>query len=132
MTDSLESILAMGLTPADRSDEWVRFSKHDRKAQLHNSVKQTDSELSDCDSLWRKTATIPLPNQVGCNVPIHIAKVSAVVTAGHTDGVQDKTLGPKFYLCKEETSTWAKTNIKFSSESGMGDTCSFQRYRYRY
>ena len=117
MEDSLESIMAMGLTPTDTSDEWVRFSKHPRKAQLHEKVKETDSDLSDCESLWRRTTDIPLPNQVGCIIPIHIASVSAVVTAGHADGVQDKTLGPKFYLCKEETSTWAKTHIKFCSES---------------
>ena len=117
MPDNLDKILAMGLTPTDPADEWVRFSKNDRKAQLHTSVKQSDTELADCDSLWRRTATIPAPNQVSWKVPIYIAKASAVVTAGDADGVTDKILPAKFYLCKEETSTWAKKYIKFSSET---------------
>ena len=117
MSDKLDKILAMGLTPKDAADEVVRFTNYDRKTALHVSVKQTDTGLSDGGTLFRKTETSPQLNQVGCKVPIWIAKVSAVVTAGEPDGVTDKIIPAMFYLCKEETSSWAKQYLKFSSET---------------
>ena len=117
MAASVDNILAMGLTPIDNTDEYVKFNKHKIKADLQNAVKQTDTELADYESFWRKDNTVPSTNQVSCRVPIWLAKVSAVVIAGHADGVQDKNLPARFYLCKEETSVWAKQYLRFSSET---------------
>ena len=117
MAASVDNILAIGLTPLDTSDEIVKFNHYNRRAQLQDAVKQTNTELADYDSLWRKNATAPLTNQVSCKVPIWLAKVSAVVIAGHTDGVQNQILPAKFYLCKDETSVWAKQYLRFSSET---------------
>ena len=108
MAANVDNIQAMGLTPLDTSDEVVKFNNYRRRTQLQEAVKLTDTELANYDSFWRKTNTTPGSNQVSCMIPIWIANISAVVTAGHTDGVSDKHLQAKFYLCKEETSVWAK------------------------
>ena len=117
MAANVDNIQAMGLTPLDTSDEIVKFNNYNRRAQLQDAVKQTNTELADYDSFWRKTATAPGSNQVSCRTPIWLANVSAVVTAGQADGVNDQPLQARFYLCKEETSVWAKQYLRFSSES---------------
>ena len=117
MAANVDNIQAMGLTPLDTSDKIVKFNNYRRRAQLQDAVKLTDTELANYDSFWRKTNTTPGSNQVSCMIPIWLANISAVVTAGHTDGVSDKHLQAKFYLCKEETSVWAKQYLRFSSET---------------
>ena len=117
MTANMDKLLGMGLTPTDLADEALRFSNWPRKTSLHTSVKNSHTHLASCTSLWRTNAATPALNQVCCRIPIHIAKVSAVVTAGATDGVADKNLPEKFYLCTEETATWTKQYIKYATES---------------
>ena len=116
MATNEDRLVAMGLTPINASDEVVKFNNYNRRAQLQDSVKTTNTELAEYDSFWRKTATSPVANQVSCMIPVWLAKLSAVVTAGDADGVSDLTLDARFYMCKEETAVWAKKYLRFSSE----------------
>ena len=117
MSDKSEMIQAMGLTPQDEADEVVRFGRYDRKTELHEAVKLTDTGLIDAGNLWRKTEATPQTNQVSCKIPVWIAKVSAVIAAGEADGVTDKVIPAMYYLCKEETSKWAKQHLKFYTKT---------------
>ena len=59
MSDKLDKILAMGLTPQDKADKVVRFSQYDRRTALHEAVKLTDTGLADAGDLFRKTNVLP-------------------------------------------------------------------------
>ena len=102
---SNSNLLAMGLTPQDASDEHIRFGNNAKRATLMESVKITEPSLAEYSSLWKKEATTS------------VAKASAVVIGGHADGVQDKPLAARYYLCKDETAAWAKKYLKFSIEN---------------
>ena len=114
---SNSNLLAMGLTPQDASDEHIRFGNNAKRATLMESVKITEPSLAEYSSLWKKEATTSVVNHAPCQVPIWLAKVSAVVIGGHADGVQDKPLAARYYLCKDETAAWAKKYLKFSIEN---------------
>ena len=114
---SNDNLLAMGLTPINASDEHIRYGELDRRTALTNSVKQTDTSRANYAAIWRKEATGSLVNQVACQIPIWLARISAVVIAGHADGVRDKTLAARYYMCKEETAAWAKKYLRFSTEA---------------
>ena len=109
----------MGLTTKDVADETPRFANWQRKKSIQNSIKASDTDLAAYGSLWRTTETSPANNQVCCTMTVHVAKVSAVVTAGDADGKSDKNIPEKLYLCKEETATWTKQNLKYATETGQ-------------
>ena len=114
---SASNLLAMGLTAQDASDEHVKYGNHAKRATLMDAVKVTDPSLADYQSLWKKNDVTNVVNHASCEVPIWLAKASAVVIEGHADGKQDKPLTARFYLCKDETAVWAKKYLKFSVET---------------
>ena len=127
------NLVAMGLTPMDPTDEYVRYGNHDKRTTFMNAVKNTDTGLADYQEIWQTNPPSDLVNKADCNTPIWIAKVSAVVIEGHTDGKQDKPLNARYYLCKEETATWAKKYLRFSVETannklGLRSTAPYGNY----
>ena len=114
---SASNLLAMGLTAQDPSDEHNRYGNHAKRATFMNSVKVTDTGLADYQDIWQTTNPTNGVNHAPCEVPIWLAKTSAVVIEGHADGKQDKPLNARYYLCKEETADWAKKYLKFSIEN---------------
>ena len=114
---SASNLLAMGLTAQDASDEHVRYGNHAKRATLMDAVKVTDPSLADYQAIWQKNDPTNEVNHASCEVPIWLAKASAVVIEGHADGKQDKPLNARFYLCKDETAVWAKKYLKFSIET---------------
>ena len=130
------NLVAMGLTPKDPTDEYVRFGNHDKRTTFMNAVKNTDTSLADYQEIWATGNTSDGVNKADCNVPIWLAKVSAVVTEGHADGKQDKALNARYYLCKEETAVWAKKHLKFSIETvnnklGLRSTAPSSNYNIK-
>ena len=119
---SANSLLAMGLTARDASDEHIKYGNHLDRDTLMKAVKVTDPELAQFETLWKKSNDPSLVNHVHCEVPNWIAKISAVVPEGHSDGIQDKALNARYYLCKEETAIWAKKYLKFSIETSNNKT----------
>ena len=120
MATSTDKLLEMGLSVREElTDEPLRFGHWPRKGRIQTSIKGSDTNLAACESLWRTTSTTPANNQVCCRMPVHIAKVSAVVTAGGEDGKTDRNLPEKLYLCKEETATWTKQHLKYATESNQ-------------
>ena len=129
------NLAAMGLTPTEASDEHLRGSHVAKRRTLMASVKNTDTSLADFEDIWQTAPPSDKVNRAECNTPIWIAKVSAVVIEGHTDGVQDKPLNARYYMCKEETATWAKKYLKFSVETtnnkmGLRCTAPYQNYNF--
>ena len=101
MATPTNKLLAMGLTIREIvTDEPLRFHHWPRKESIHTSIKASDSELAAFGTLWRINETAPANNQVCCRIPVHIAKVLAVVTASGEDGISDLNLPEKLYNCK--------------------------------
>ena len=134
MANSKEDLLSMGLSSTQGTDEWIRTGDYVAKARLQSLVKRTDTELAKYDSFWRKTDhPRPQPNEVSCNIPIWLAKVSAVIPAGPSGDAASTgddnsgnnapprnaqvTLDARYYLCKDETATWAKSYLRCSTEA---------------
>ena len=134
MANSEEKLLSMGLSPPHGTDECIRNIDYASKAGLQGYVKITDTELARYDSFWRKTDhPRQQTNEVSCNVPIWLAKVSAVIPAGNAGnaapagndnpgnnaapGNAQVTLDARYYLCKDETAVWAKNYLRFSTEA---------------
>ena len=124
MADSTDKLAGMGLTGQNNvTDETIKWHNWNRRVELQRRLKETDNDLNDLGSLWRTTNTCPTNVQVGCNAPVHIAKVSPVVTLGSEDGTSDRILPERLYICKEETAAWIKEYLNYTtfSNSNMAD-----------
>ena len=108
----------MGLTDknevTDKSLEWGNW---ERKVELERTIKQTNTGLNYLGPLWRSSIVSPTNGEICCNAQVHIAKASAVVTLGSSDGTEDEILPERLYLCKEETSTWIKEYLSYTTNT---------------
>ena len=119
MATSADKLFEMGLTTREMTDEALKFTHWPRKKSIETAVKASDKDLAAYGKLWRTEETTPKQNQVCCKMAVHAAKVSAVVTAGGEDNKTDKNIPETIYLCKEETATWTKQNLKYATETGQ-------------
>ena len=84
-----------------------------RRLELQRTLKQTYTHINDIGTLWRTSATGAAMHEVSCNAPVHIAKLSAVVTLGSPDGTTDKILSDRVVICRKETATWIKEYLYY-------------------
>ena len=107
---SQEQLEAMGLCPNRRDlDQRLPYGAWANRRNYHtfieNATNQPEKPISGV--MWRYEQGTSILTAVRCNAGIHIVKLSAVVTAGGTDGV-DLPLADEYYLCKKQTGEWSK------------------------
>ena len=105
---------AMGLhSKRGTLDEQLGFSKWPRKLELHEKVKaQTGTtDKPDAEEWFRFEKGSSTNDAVRCNICLIIIKIQATVIKGNEDGTAEKRLDDEYYLCKQETGTWAVENL---------------------
>ena len=92
----------MGLTPHDPADDAPAWSAWTRKAAIHAAIVASDQPNKPAgDLLWKTAREAITGNMVKCNMCIHTARLTAIVTGGATDGT-DKVLDEEIYICKKK------------------------------
>ena len=105
----------MGLTPQDPADDTPAWSAWTRKAAIHAAIVASDQPNKPAgDLLWKTAREAITGNMVTCNMCIHTARLTGIVTGGATDGT-DKVLDEEIYICKNESAVWIKKHLTFSS-----------------
>ena len=121
-------LAGMGLHPKRGDlDEFLTYSKWDRKLDLHTAVKAATgtSDKPKADEWFRYEKGTNDSNAVKCNVRIDIVKIQATVIAGNTNG-SDKPLPDAHYLCKKQTGDWAIKHLVTSG--GISKSTSHLRH----
>ena len=105
----------MGLTPQTPADDTPGWGAWTRKAEIHAAIVASDQPNKPTgDLLWKTAKEAIAVNMVTCNMCIHTARLTAIVTGGATDGT-DKVLDEEIYICKKESAVWIKQYLTFSS-----------------
>ena len=105
----------MGLTPNDPADNSPAWSAWPRKLAIHNAIVASDQPNKPAgDLLWKTVREAITGNMISCNMCIHTARLTGIVTGGNPDGT-DKVLDEKIYICKKEAALWIRQYLTFSN-----------------
>ena len=93
----------MGLTPKSQADEPLGWGSWTRKTDIHTAILASDQPNKPVTNpMWKTAKEAMLANAVNCNMGIHTARLTAIVTGGNDNGT-DKVLPDEYYICKKET-----------------------------
>ena len=82
---------------------------------MHAAIIASDQpNKPTSDPMWKTAKEAIAANSVYCNMGIHTARLTAIVTGGNTDGT-DKVLPEEIYICKNESAVWTRKHLTFST-----------------